>query len=331
MGGMIVFLLCTGSFVLGATIAALIVRALRAPTDDAVDAAERERLALEKAGELQRQALAKQKEQLDRSAQSVKTILVDLALAVKSVDGAATRSGSALTTVRNKIHELSLPPDIARWQEVIVGEVDKVIRTNGDLRGELSRAQEELTRQRKVIDLLQTAATTDHLTQVANRASFDDFFQAACERFQLSKTPFALLIADIDHFKNVNDKYGHVAGDRVLEAIANKLRVCLRGTDFLARYGGEEFAIILDRSNINDASTVAENLRNSVETTIFSLGEKRLRLTISVGCAVATAAGQEKDIILRADTELYKAKNEGRNRVSPAPATRDANAVKQNQ
>ncbi len=314
MGGFIVVLLSIGSFALGATLAALIVRAQRPSSPDTAAA---EKAALEKAAELQKQALAKQKEQLDKSAQSVKEILVGLALAVKSVDGAATKSSHALTTVRNKIYELALPKDLARCQELIIGEVDKVIHTNADLRQELARAQDELNRQRKVIDLLQTAATTDHLTQVANRASFDDYFKAASDRFVAGGPTFAFIIADIDHFKNVNDQYGHVAGDRVLEAVANKLRVCLRGTDFLARYGGEEFAIILERTTLPDAVRVAENLRNAIETTVFNLGEQKLRLTISLGCAVVNKGAPENDVVVRADKQLYMAKNSGRNRVFP--------------
>lgn len=313
-GGFIVVLLCVGSFVLGATMAVIVVRAQRpASPEDEPD----RKTALEKEAEAQRLALAKQKEQLDKSAQSVKEILVGLALAVKSVDGAATKSSHALTTVRNKIYDLALPKDLARCQELIIAEVDKVIRTNADLRQELARAQEELNRQRKVIDLLQTAATTDHLTQVANRASFDDYYKATCERFAAGGPAFAFIIADIDHFKNVNDRYGHVTGDRVLEAVANKLRVCLRASDFLARYGGEEFAVILERTNLLDTIRVAENLRSAIETTVFNLGEHKLRLTISLGCAVALKGASEKDVIQRADKELYMAKNAGRNRVYP--------------
>lgn len=261
--------------------------------------------------------LMRQREEFEKSLQSTQDILAALAGAVKSLDGAATKSGTTLTTVRQRLHSAPIPTEIAKYQELIIGEVDKIIRSNSELRKELTVAQERIDDQQRVIDCLQTAANTDHLTRVGNRASFDEYFHAACERVRHGGALFALIMIDIDHFKNVNDQYGHVIGDRVLESVANKLRVGLRSTDFLARYGGEEFAVILEKSTLEGACLVAENLRDAVETTSFIVENRKLRLTISLGCALAGHEDDEKTLIARSDAELYKAKKYGRNLVYP--------------
>lgn len=307
MDGVMIFLIATGAFVLGIAVAVLFLRGGQAKgAEDSGGEAPADGEELEKEREL-----------LEKSTRSMREILVGLALAVKNLEGAASNSNSKLTTVRNTLNTLSLPADIGKCQELILAEVDKVIRTNTELRGELGKAQEQLARQKQLIDNLQIAATTDRLTKVGNRASFEDFFRAAYERFKLGGAAFSLIMLDVDHFKRINDEHGHIIGDRVLEALADKLRVCLRATDFIARYGGEEFAVILEKSSLSEAIHVAENLRDSVETTVFKVEGKHLRMTISLGCASAERGDNTKDIIARADEELYKAKRYGRNVVFP--------------
>lgn len=309
MDGVMIFLIATGAFVLGIAVAVLVLRSAQIKGEASTPG--------ETPPDADGQELDKERELLEKSTRSMREILVGLALAVKNLEGAASNSNSKLTTVRNTLNTMSLPADIGKCQELILAEVDKVIRTNTELRGELGKAQEQLARQKQLIDSLQIAATTDRLTKVGNRASFEDFFRAAYERFKLGGAPFSLIMLDVDHFKRINDEHGHIIGDRVLEALADKLRVCLRATDFIARYGGEEFAVILEKSSLSESIHVAENLRDSVETTVFRVEGKHLRLTVSMGCASAERGDNTKDIIARADEELYKAKRYGRNVVFP--------------
>ncbi len=306
----LLFLISIGAFFLGGGMAIAIISGRKKPTppasrtDDAVvenntDADE----------------IARKK--LEKSTRSIKEILVGLAFAVKNLDGAASNSTNTLTTVRNKLDEMSLPQDIARCQELIIAEVDKVMRSNNGLRSELEKARVEMIKQRKVIESLQVAATIDKLTHIDNRASFDDYIIGAFERFRSSNVPFSIIIIDIDHFKKINDTYGHVIGDRVLEEMAGKLRTCLRSSDFFARYGGEEFVIVLEQTNLAQACIIAEHLRKSVGSEEFELDNHSIKLTISAGCAQVQEGDQIKDLIKHSDEQLYNAKNNGRNTIYP--------------
>jgi two-component system cell cycle response regulator len=129
----------------------------------------------------------------------------------------------------------------------------------------------------------------------------------------------SVLVADIDHFKRINDTYGHLVGDDVLRDVAQLLAATIRGSDIVARYGGEEFLVLLPETDDAGAESFAERIRVAVETHLFAreaLSEP-LRLTASVGVAVFPAARIEnvEDLFQRADAALYRAKAEGRNRV----------------
>jgi diguanylate cyclase (GGDEF)-like protein len=122
---------------------------------------------------------------------------------------------------------------------------------------------------------------------------------------------------DIDEFKQVNDTFGHQAGDEILRQIGSLLRRSLRVTDFVARYGGEEFTILLPHTNASGACRAAENLRNSMKKHEFVLPSARIHLTISIGIACCTKFDKldARQMILRADNALYRAKRSGRDRV----------------
>jgi diguanylate cyclase len=123
---------------------------------------------------------------------------------------------------------------------------------------------------------------------------------------------------DIDHFKQVNDTHGHLAGDSVLRILASLLRKRLRPTDDLGRYGGEEFCAVLPGTSLESALAIGEELRGLVETHQFSCDNKRLQLTMSVGVASWNSGMDIKDFYKAADDMLYLAKRSGRNRVCPA-------------
>jgi diguanylate cyclase (GGDEF)-like protein len=163
------------------------------------------------------------------------------------------------------------------------------------------------------VNEMQRQARTDSLTNLFNRRFFDERVAFEFERAQRNHTPIALLVADIDHFKEFNDRFGHLRGDEVLKAVARQLRVGVRGQDTVCRYGGEEFALILPGMDSAQAAAVAETLRASVESIVLSEG----RVTISVG--VASPQDQHipniDEFFRAADSALYRAKYEGRNRV----------------
>ncbi len=164
---------------------------------------------------------------------------------------------------------------------------------------------------------LEMAAFTDSLTGLNNRRFFEKSLTGYLEEFNRSGNSLGLLVIDIDHFKKVNDTFGHDAGDMVLQKIAGRLQQVSREYDVLARVGGEEFAIIAPYSTEDDIEQIADRYRRSVEEMSISIGSAIIRPTISVGVAT-NADGQRfvHDLLKTADARLYEAKHGGRNRIA---------------
>ena len=157
---------------------------------------------------------------------------------------------------------------------------------------------------------------TDGLTKVYNHRHFHEVLENEWLRSQRYKIPLSLLMIDVDHFKSINDLYGHQLGDIVLAGIARVLVVNTRELDTVARYGGEEFAVILPQTDIEKARIVGEKLRKKVEEQHFHEQLKPKVITISVGISAASSEMRTmKNLITTADSALYKAKEQGRNRV----------------
>lgn len=170
---------------------------------------------------------------------------------------------------------------------------------------------------------LEQQNTRDALTGIRNRAFFDQKINAEIKRSRRERTTLGLLMIDIDHFKSINDGYGHLVGDLVIKEVASRLQHELRrSTDHLCRYGGEEFAIILPNTEIEGALVLAEQLRLCLTASPVRHEALELPISASIGCyaAVAEVSSSSVDYIQAADIALYQAKNEGRNRVVSASA-----------
>ena len=163
---------------------------------------------------------------------------------------------------------------------------------------------------------LESIATMDGLTGILNRRGLEDAankMQGICKRINLS---MAVLLIDIDHFKKVNDKHGHLYGDEVLRHLAATIAKILRTGDVVGRYGGEEFALFLPNTTEKDAMGLAERIRKGVEAAVYKDDQISIPTTISIGVADSVCAGYEfKGLLAAADGALYGAKNSGRNRV----------------
>ncbi|TVR11509.1 MAG: GGDEF domain-containing protein [Salinarimonadaceae bacterium] len=165
---------------------------------------------------------------------------------------------------------------------------------------------------------LRHVATHDSLTGLMNRGAFE---AAARERIARREGRFAVALLDIDHFKRINDLYGHAAGDAALRACADTCRRALRPGDILARVGGEEFAVIIDDLSMDDAAAAIERIRAAVAAHAIVFGDKRLTLTVSAGLCHSDHSPDTFDALMRAvDDRLYEAKRSGRNRIVQATA-----------
>ncbi|MDD9938613.1 MAG: GGDEF domain-containing protein [Myxococcales bacterium] len=156
---------------------------------------------------------------------------------------------------------------------------------------------------------------TDGLTDVSNRKQLDTVLTKEMPRAQRHARELSLLIIDIDHFKDVNDTYGHLAGDTVLRELANILQKRLRPDDELGRYGGEEFCAILPETSREGAAAIGEELRTLVETHTFVVEGEKIDVTISIGVSELAQGMDMKDFYKSADDKLYEAKRTGRNKV----------------
>ncbi|MFT5838174.1 MAG: diguanylate cyclase (GGDEF)-like protein [Flavobacteriales bacterium] len=165
---------------------------------------------------------------------------------------------------------------------------------------------------------LQEKNTLDALTGIRNRSYFDKKYQAEVRRSRREKTQLSIVMMDIDHFKNVNDQYGHLVGDECIKSVAQTLNNALkRPSDDVCRYGGEEFALILPSTDLEGALVLVEQLRAEIEKTTIQADDISINITISagVGTAIADLNQPEDNILALADKQLYTAKNAGRNNV----------------
>ena len=161
-------------------------------------------------------------------------------------------------------------------------------------------------------------ASYDTLTGLYNRRYFEERFGTEVQQAFVDKTSLSLILIDIDHFKKVNDTFGHPEGDKILRSVASLLKNSVRKKDTVARYGGEEFILILPEVNLEAASMIAERIRRLVESTSFDVGSAHINVTISLGISSFPShrAKSKEELVKMADLALYHAKGEGRNRVS---------------
>ncbi|WP_099865992.1 GGDEF domain-containing protein [Pararhizobium haloflavum] len=213
----------------------------------------------------------------------------------------------------------ALKVDIIRnFIEVLTTATDTSLSdSRGTIKAMVARSG-EIERVRTELDDYRRMAHTDVLTQLSNRRAFDDMLAHVYDDPK-NALYFALVIADIDHFKRINDSFGHPVGDRVIKLIGMLFRAALRKDVFIARTGGEEFAFILAGTTAEETLRIADRIRTSVEATPFvnqRTGANYGPITLSLGVCMASDADNAEDLYRKADAALYGSKNRGRNRVT---------------
>jgi diguanylate cyclase len=217
--------------------------------------------------------------------------------------------------------ELSHATDGNRIKSIVQNLISATRETesaNRQLEAQLAESRKQIADLQESLDAIRFESLTDELTTLANRKHFDQSIERALVQAREADEPFSLLITDIDHFKTFNDTYGHQTGDQVLRLVGLATKQNVKGQDIACRYGGEEFSIILPRTNLDHARTVADHIRVAVmskELVKRSTGENLGFITISVGVSTWRQGDTVQSVIERADSALYLAKRTGRNRV----------------
>ena len=163
------------------------------------------------------------------------------------------------------------------------------------------------------------SAHTDPLTKLNNRISMDDCIQREWDLARRQKTPLSMMLLDVDHFKSINDQYGHAFGDTVLKAVAQSVKNTVRASDIVFRFGGEEFVVILSNTAVGGAMLLAERIRQAVESLLIYEEQFRVSVTISLGVTQLQTGDSVKELFVNADKAMYQAKHNGRNQVVKAP------------
>jgi len=178
----------------------------------------------------------------------------------------------------------------------------------------LHKMEDESSGLRQRVDEARKQALQDSLTGLFNRLAFDERMATEYDRWRRYQAPLSIAIWDLDHFKHINDNYGHKAGDKVLQAVGQMLATRLRSADFTARYGGEEFVTLMPETVLKDAMVMTEKFRQLIDTTGFHHSGEKVSVTISCGVAEFHNGDTTESVFERVDQALYRAKDNGRNR-----------------
>ena len=192
------------------------------------------------------------------------------------------------------------------------GQVDP--EQTRQLQDQLLLAQEQLDEQARQIQSNVNLARTDPLTGLANRRAFDDDLVHRISEWHRRHAGFCLVMIDVDHFKVLNDRYGHVSGDQVLRGLGEVLAALARPGDLPARLGGEEFAVLLSAASYPAAAEIADEIRAAVASRPFSIEESAIHITVSLGLSIVQPGDGPLTLLRRADDALYASKHAGRNR-----------------
>jgi len=206
---------------------------------------------------------------------------------------------------KDRVALLNATEKHAAWQD-LCNEAEQILKPTLRLAEQIALAYDEIRQQTSQL-MTFSEVRTDPLTRVSNRRCLDETLDSLFAMMDRYKEPFSLAIIDIDHFKEVNDKKGHLQGDRTLQALARLLDETVRDTDIVARYGGEEFVVVMPHTDLENACRFAERVRRLIEAD--------LGLTISGGVTVALDGDNAQSLLSRADAALYSGKAAGRNRI----------------
>lgn len=251
--------------------------------------------------------------------EDIQRLLKKLAETTGETDIQALQFGTNLHRYGDTLKQNLTPAQLIALIANMAGETNKMIGSMRELQSELTASKQKVEKLHQELKSARGEALLDPLTGILNRRGFENSAKQTLSDNQVLNKGMCLMMIDIDHFKRINDTYGHLFGDKVIRAVANTLKSKVRGQDSVARLGGEEFALLLAETNLAGAHTVAENIRRTIEgCQIHRLDnqEKIGGITISVGIAPYTSGNGLAELLDHADKALYVSKRQGRNRTT---------------
>lgn len=246
--------------------------------------------------------------------------MIKIADVVESTGASASGNSEKLRFLSTELkRSASDNPALGALMDSVLSVAKSVREANERLEDQLAKSSDEVVTLRRNIENIQQEAMLDPLTGVKNRKTFDTELVRLMRAAAEAGEPLALIMADVDHFKQFNDRWGHQTGDHVLRLVADVMNANIKGQDVLARYGGEEFSIILPDTTLANAVMLADRIRKAVESR--RLKKRRTDedlgvVTLSMGVALLRWNDTTESLIERADGLLYAAKKDGRNRVA---------------
>lgn len=264
--------------------------------------------------------LANEPKRLKKDREQTLTALMSVVSSTNRLNEDVDIHNTALQTAQQELESLDASESDVRIEDLqatLMSNISHVVLSNRRLENDLIVSRYKLEHQAQELDRSRKEARTDALCDVGNRKAVDETLQFMISRYQSEKAPFGLMLIDIDHFKRINDTFGHQSGDEVLTSISRALKECVRPEDFVGRLGGDEFAVLLEGLTEQNANLVGNRIRSTIELYDFSInssGESTV-VTMSMGLAVAGANDDAVSLYERADQALYKSKQLGRNRL----------------
>lgn len=214
--------------------------------------------------------------------------------------------------------------DVADLLKDVLAENDRMQKETSKLRAAVENSQEQVDTLEQKLEAAREVSFYDPLTQLRNRRYYDQQLPQELLKASLENLPLCLAVADIDHFKRINDKFGHSVGDGVLKLFANLMSNTVKGRDMVVRYGGEEFVLVLPETQIEDAVTLIDKIRvklQAINLTVRKTGQTIGNVTASFGIALFEPGDDQDSLFIRADSLLYQAKKGGRNRIVSSSKT----------